>query len=330
MRKIYAIVLVILIIFTVDIAANADSVTDKAEVLYNLGLLKGTDSSFSVEGLELSRSAKRIEICVTVVRMLGKEEKALYQENSHPFSDVPDWANPYVGWLYENYLVNGVNDNYFGTDSTATTKQFCAMILRVLGYSEAEGHFEYNDAVKLALEKRIITQKMAYKDILSRENMVIICYNALNTTIRNSKKTLITKLCDDAAVDREKAEMYGVLKKANLTDAFPNVPETLGGITVYRAGSYLTLVFDKPVEEYGIRLYMMGSNGILREVKEEGYPFFKKGEKKYVSGGAAGYIEELYIYNLPYGQRTSFIVVKTSSEGEIFNLLGKSKMAEFK
>jgi len=106
-----------------------------AKTLYDLGLLKGSKDEFSADAMELNRTATRAELSVTVTRMLGKDEKARYQQNAHPFTDVPAWASDYVGWLYENYLVNGNSDTYFGAEETASVQQFCAMMLRVLGYT---------------------------------------------------------------------------------------------------------------------------------------------------------------------------------------------------
>lgn len=128
--------------------------------------------------------------------MLGNDEKARYQKNPHPFYDVPKWASDYVGWLYENYLVTGHSDTYFGANDTATLSQFCAMMLRVLGYYESEGDFEYNNAVSFALSVGLIDQSMVYKYELVRSDMVKICLKSLSLPMKNSYRILAEKLRD--------------------------------------------------------------------------------------------------------------------------------------
>ena len=39
-----------------------------------------------------------------LVRLLGGEAEAEVNVYQTPFTDVPDWAQPYVGWLYENKM----------------------------------------------------------------------------------------------------------------------------------------------------------------------------------------------------------------------------------
>ena len=167
---------------------------------------------------------------------------------------------------------------------------------------------------------------MAYQDTLTRENMVLICYNALKANLRNSKRTLITKLCDDGAVNKTVAEKSGILKKESISDSFPNVPETLGKITVYKGEGHVKLVFDTPAEEYGLRVYIMGEDGILKALSNYGTPFFRKGKIFYPGGSAAGYVDEIMVYNVE-DNKYSFIVIKTTSEGELFDIVGKSSPA---
>ena len=192
-------------------AVHGAGTEEEAKTLYDLGLLRGTGDTFDLHSLELSRNATRTEISITIVRMLGKEEKANYQQNPHPFSDVPSWAGNYIGWLYENYLVNGVSDTYFGANDTATVAQFVTMMLRVLGYDDSEGDFSYNSAASFAKSIGLIDASIASKNELSREDMVTICYNALSQNLKNSRRTLMDKLCDEGAVDENAAKSSGLL-----------------------------------------------------------------------------------------------------------------------
>lgn len=313
------------------LAASAASIESEAEVLYELGLLKGTGDSFSAESLELGRNATRAEVCTTIVRMLGKEEKAHYQQNGHPFNDVPQWASDYVGWLYENYLVNGVGDTYFGAQDIATVQQFATMLLRVLGYDDSEGDFSFADSVSFAQQKQLLSGDAAMRYELSRSDMIDMCYRALSANLNNSKRTLIDKLCDEGAVDSDKAKNIGVFAETTLSDSFADLPETLGEISVYRSGNAYVIEFEDEAEHYGLRVFAKADgSGTIREIPlSSGNVYFEKGEISYRSGQAAGYVSELYVYGLDFSKKYSFIVIKTTSESANYMTTGKSAVAEY-
>ncbi len=325
MRKITALILSMTIVLTCGMTAFASTTTDRARTLYELGLLKGTGQSFSEEGLELSRNATRAEVSVTIVRMLGKEQKASYQANEHPFYDVPSWASHAIGWLYENYLVNGTSDTYFGAEDIATVKQFATMLLRVLGYSDAKGDFSYDGSVSFAVSKGLLPSDAVNRYELSRSEMIDMCYAALRSNIKNSQRSLITKLCDERAVDSIKAESLGLLKAPSISDSFAGVPDTLGAISASWVGNRLDISFENPKEHFGLRIFMReGDSGAISEIKTSGTPYFQKDEIKYISGDPAGYVSKLMVYGLIPGKKYSFIVLKTSSEDVLYVTFGKS------
>ncbi|NLD87238.1 MAG: hypothetical protein GX633_03155, partial [Clostridiales bacterium] len=65
--------------------------TKYADALKAMGLFRGTNS-----GYELDRAATRVEAIVMLIRILGEENNALSFKGTHPFTDVPSWANCYV------------------------------------------------------------------------------------------------------------------------------------------------------------------------------------------------------------------------------------------
>ena len=82
-----------------------------AEALKTLNVLRGDSRG----NLMLDRFAERVEGAAMLVRLLGAEEYALAFKPNHPFTDVPDWAAPYIGYLYQNSLTNGIGNNQFGS-----------------------------------------------------------------------------------------------------------------------------------------------------------------------------------------------------------------------
>ena len=104
---------------------------DQAEMLNALDLLLGTG-----KGFELQRSLTRAEAAALLVRFLGEEGAALAQENSHPFTDVPAWADGYVGWLYQNEITKGVSQTLYGSERPVTYEQFATLLSRICSESD--------------------------------------------------------------------------------------------------------------------------------------------------------------------------------------------------
>ena len=321
MKKLLALVLALTILFSLGCQSAdtyADPTVSAAKALFDLGLLKGTGDTFSEEAMDLERIATRAELSVTVTRMLGKDEKAKYQQNPHPFTDVPDWASDYVGWLYENYLVNGNSDTYFGADENASIRQFCTMMLRVLGYSDADGDFSYDKAKEFAKEVGLLAPDQMTKSELYRSDMVRICHKALTTPLKNSNRLLCTKLMDEKVFTPAQAAAVGLnTVRSALADYFVNSEENLPVATARKSGSTVKISFGSPVEEYGVRVFYTSSDS--PSVKE--LPV-TKGKVSYQ--GATGYISNLTV--TVSGENIELIVIKASSEGALYKIRGKSNI----
>jgi len=84
-----------------------------------------------------------------LVRLLGKEGEAKAGTWDIPFTDVADWAKPYVGYAYANGLANGTGATTFGGDSLVTASQYLTFVLRALGYS-SDTDFRWDAAWELS------------------------------------------------------------------------------------------------------------------------------------------------------------------------------------
>ncbi len=101
-----------------------------AAFLQALDILRGTGN-----GLELDRELTRAQAATLCVRLLGGEADALDHPRSSPFTDVPAWARPYVGWLYEQGVTNGTGDTTYTPNRPVTHREFCLFLTRALGGS---------------------------------------------------------------------------------------------------------------------------------------------------------------------------------------------------
>jgi hypothetical protein len=165
-----------------------------------LGLFQGVGTNpDGSTNFDLARAPSRTEALVMLIRLLGKEDEALSRSWIHPFTDVPEWADKYVGYAYANKLTNGVSATRFGTD-TASCQMYLTFVLRSLGYSDAGGgDFTWDRPEELARETGILPEGVHMESFL-RADVALISEAALSARLKNSRDTLLDKLIADGAV----------------------------------------------------------------------------------------------------------------------------------
>lgn len=190
----------------VAVNASAADFTNCADALNQMGLFKGTET-----GYQLDRAPTRGEAATMLVRLLGKETEALEKNYQTPFTDVQDWAKPYVGWLYENKLTSGTSDTTYSTNSVCTAQMYSTFLLRTLGYSDTATNpdFTYANAIDFAEQKGVIDIGNCDEDNFLRDHVVAMSYTALATEPKDAKyDNLLDKLVADGAIDSTKAKPY--------------------------------------------------------------------------------------------------------------------------
>lgn len=165
----------------------------QAQMLYDLGLFKGTDKGFALE-----KSMTRAEASVMLTRLLGAEKTALAGNWKHPFIDVPQWADKYVGWLYQNGLTKGVSATLYGSQRNVTCGQYCIFLTRA--HLDADSYqgtaFVDNDEVRQTDEEGFI-----------RGDAVSLSARLLSTNYAKngdeSDRSVAEKLIDDGVFTAE-------------------------------------------------------------------------------------------------------------------------------
>lgn len=185
--------------WTLDDAA-AKAAADK---LNGLGLFQGVgDNADGTPNYELNRAPNRMEAITMLVRLLGKEAAATAGTWETPFTDVDAWALPYVGYAYTNGLTLGTGDTTFGGADTITASQYLTFVLRALGY-DSSSDFTWDAAWELSDKLGITAGE--YKDIPAtdflRGHVAIVSVAALDVTLKDSAKTLLTVIQENLAAD---------------------------------------------------------------------------------------------------------------------------------
>lgn len=169
------------------------------KALQGVNVLFGTD-----KGLELDSELLRLQGALIYARLLGVEEEIEEFAKTNPtydsgFTDVPDWAKKTMNYLHYKKLVFGKGNNLYGSYDPMSEAQFTALVLRALGYSEANKDFVFIDAPQMADElgfyfADISGYSIESNERLTRRDMSYIAYNSLFIQNKDKTEYLMDKL----------------------------------------------------------------------------------------------------------------------------------------
>ena len=121
-------------------AASYADVTSKQneeaiEVLKTVGIMVGDENGKFNPDAKVTRNEMAVVMC-----NLLDYTVASYKGTS-PFTDVPEWAEPYVAACYTNGITSGYDAKTYGGSDTVTTGQAALMLLKALGYFQYSADF---------------------------------------------------------------------------------------------------------------------------------------------------------------------------------------------
>ena len=196
MKKAISVFLILILLFGLIPAAIAadDEAQTAAETLYAMGLFQGKkDAADGTPIFDLDAAPTRAEAVTMLVRLLGKEAEAKSGSWDIPFTDVLEWARPYVGYAYCIGLTNGTGSARFGSSSPVTASEYITFVLRALGYDSIVD-FEWDAAWELSDRLGITDRSYASAKTFTRGDAAIISVRALSAKLKYSMQTLAQKL----------------------------------------------------------------------------------------------------------------------------------------
>lgn len=203
-KKLLSLFLAVALTFALAVPAAAATpvgAQDSAQLLYNLGLFRGTGvNADGTPQFDLDRAPTRAEAITILVRLLGKEAEAMAKTWSIPFTDVPDWARPYVGYAYTAGYTNGVSPTLFDANASISTAQFLTLLLRALGYQDGTD-FVWNAPWTLTDKLGITSGEYnAQTTTFLRSDAAAVSASALYGPKKGGEKTLLQDLLDSGAI----------------------------------------------------------------------------------------------------------------------------------
>ena len=198
-----------------------------ADTLYSLGLFSGTGTKADGTPIfDLERAPTRHEAVTILVNLLGKKEEALNGTWDIPFTDVADWAKPFVGYAYANGLTSGTSATKFGGNDLVSAAQYLTFVLKVLGY-EVGTDFQWNKAWELS-DKIGLTNGEYNENTTEflRADLAAISNNALDVRLKGSRTMLLRKIYNQLLAESWEEEA----RKRPLASF--NIPEEIGTATL--------------------------------------------------------------------------------------------------
>ncbi|MDD2294440.1 MAG: hypothetical protein PHC36_00095 [Eubacteriales bacterium] len=270
-KSILSLMLAFTLVFAMLIPAYAASSSEaetKATALKQLGLFKGvSDTDFA-----LDRAPTRTEALVMLIRAMGKESEALNGTWSHPFTDVPSWADKYVGYGYEKGLTKGVSATEFGIGN-AGSDMYLTFMLRALGYDDSAGDFTWDAPETLAASVGVMPDGVDTANF-TRSDVALVSWAALEATLKGQSQTLSQKLMEMATF----ASTEYTSAKLFVDQAGGTVVSTPDGLQSAVADENITVI------QIGSDMDISGELFVDREEGPETLIYIKSGVTLTVSG----------------------------------------------
>jgi hypothetical protein len=169
-----------------------------ADALYDFSMFSGMGTlADGSPDFAMDATPNRYQAVTMMVRLLGKEAEALAGDWDTPFTDVVDWAKPYVGYAYANGLTAGTSATTFGGDAAITPTQYLTFMLRVLGY-ESGVDFQWDKAWELSDKLWMTDDECTGKGSkFTRADLAVISYNTLVGHFKGEERSyLLQQVCD--------------------------------------------------------------------------------------------------------------------------------------
>ncbi|MCR4706441.1 MAG: S-layer homology domain-containing protein [Clostridiales bacterium] len=230
-KGILAFLLALALVFSLMPAAFAASeeAIDAADKLHALGLFQGKGTNEDgTPNYDLDAAPTRNEAVTMLVRLLGKEEEAKAGTWDLPFTDLSEWARPYVGYAYANGLTKGTGETTFGGGSLITATQYLTFILRALGY-DSSTDFKWNAAWELSDALGITQGEYNADSAFIRGDVALISVSALQAALKDGSQTLAEKLISEGVFTEEQyKDAFGEEQEPEPEEPIISIPDEPG------------------------------------------------------------------------------------------------------
>lgn len=192
MKRIIAFIISAVMLFSVIPVFAADAESGRLGLLSELGIMSGDPDG----NLRLDDYVSRAEFTKIAVASSAYKNSVATNLAISPFPDVTykHWAAPYVRVGVTNGVVSGYPDGTFKPEDTVLYEEAITMLLRVLGYTDADFGVSWPSG-QIGLANNLdMTDNVncVAGDIMNRRQVAMLVYNTLKTKQKNSVNTLLS------------------------------------------------------------------------------------------------------------------------------------------
>ncbi len=240
-----ALILLMVSFFVIPVQADTNMAINAANILYELGLFQGTGVNSDGKPIfDLDRIPTRQEAVTMLIRLLGKDNEAKSTTWETPFTDVDEWAKPYVGYAYNHKLTSGIDATTFGGKNIVTASQYITFILRALDYNSGTD-FAWDSAWTLSDSLGITDGEYSPSSRFTRADVAIISYNALKMNSKGTSKTLLSDLISKGVIPPSSGEIIELENAKNPKSSDANLLNAEGISAKCSPSVFLIEVFSK-------------------------------------------------------------------------------------
>ena len=183
MKRVCSLCLSLVLAFVLTCPALAAVTATEPEIaaayLKERGIMVGAEDG----DMMLDSGLTRTELAVLLARITVKPEYLEAEQKLYiracRFTDVPNWAQVYVGFCNYNGLMAGYGGGVFGAGDPVTSAAGCTVVLRYLGYTESD--WDYSSACSKLVSLGLAPSEFITKQVLTRGDMAILLYRALHS-----------------------------------------------------------------------------------------------------------------------------------------------------
>lgn len=187
-------------------AALEGEATQAADTLAALNVVKGNGGGYA-----LNEPATRAQAAVLLVRLAGAEQTAAQTAVSSGFQTAPAWARSAISYISRQGWTSSVTVQAYRPDDTITADAWCALLLRMLGYSDQAGDFSAGGAAVFA--QRIGMVSRAYSGPLTRGELFQMMRDALTFPYKDGSATVVERLIQNGVCSQASASALGLLSR---------------------------------------------------------------------------------------------------------------------
>lgn len=181
----------------------AEYSSEKVNLALNLnilGLFKDVD-----KGYKLAEPVNRVEALGYALELIGKKEKSLAGNFTHPYKNIPKEFDGIVGYAHQENIIPIGWKNSIEPNKQCNYDDYITIILNILGYKEGISFTSEN--LDAYLRNFNFGAKPYNGGVFNRANIVLVNSKALETSFSDSNLLLKFKLIDEGILDKNKLQL---------------------------------------------------------------------------------------------------------------------------